>query len=299
MKESIKTRKEMRQKAEEEARKEGETVYYPSWDDLRLEDREEKPVLIFTVTDAHGEVVRQITTKPQKGIHRITWDLHYPSPDPASTTPWSPRRPWSTPPRGPLVAPGTYTVQMAKRVEGVTTPLGTPQSFEATPLGLATLPAEDWQDLVVFQRETAELHGAIQGAIRTLGEAQTRIDHIQVALRAAPGTSAELVDRARALELRLADLRIALQGDRTISSRNEPTPRSLRSRVGEITWGSWGSTSAPTQTHRETLAIAEDEFQAVLAQLTELVERDLAALERDAEAAGAPWTPGRLPRWPK
>jgi hypothetical protein len=30
-------------------------------------------------------------------------------------------------------------------------------------------------------------------------------------------------------------------------------------------------------------------------KLRRLVESDLAGIERDAEAAGAPWTPGRLP----
>jgi hypothetical protein len=28
-----------------------------------------------------------------------------------------------------------------------------------------------------------------------------------------------------------------------------------------------------------------------------LVDVDLAKLERDMEAAGAPWTPGRVPEW--
>jgi hypothetical protein len=28
-----------------------------------------------------------------------------------------------------------------------------------------------------------------------------------------------------------------------------------------------------------------------------LVEVDLATLEKDMEAAGAPWTPGRVPLW--
>jgi len=35
----------------------------------------------------------------------------------------------------------------------------------------------------------------------------------------------------------------------------------------------------------------------VLSKLRTLVETDLAGLEAKAEAAGAPWTPGRVPRW--
>jgi hypothetical protein len=207
------------------------------------------------------------------------------------------RSPWSTPPRGPMAAPGIYTVSMAKRVDGVTAPLGKQQSFEVVPLGLATLPADDWGELLAFQKQTASLQRAVLGAVRTANEAQSRIDHIQVALRDTPGADSKWIERARALELRLADLRIELEGDRTISSRNDPTPPSIRGRVMDIIDGSWESTSAPTQTNRDSYEVAVESFGPVLEKLTKLVEEDLAALESDLEAAGGPWTPGRVPRW--
>ena len=43
--------------------------------------------------------------------------------------------------------------------------------------------------------------------------------------------------------------------------------------------------------------IAAEAFGSLLARLRELVETDLAALEAEMEAGGAPWTPGRLPVW--
>jgi len=297
LKESLKTLEEIRKEEEKEAWEEGEPIEYPTWDELRLEDREEDPTIIFTITDVNGDVVRRITGPVSKGTHRISWDLRYPSSQPASTTPWVRRSPWSTPPRGPMVAPGTYTVSMAKRVRGVTTPLGEPQSFEAVPLGLATLPAEDWGELMAFQKKTAELQRAVLGAVRTMNEAQSRIDHIQVALRDTPGADPEWMERARALELRLADLRIELEGDRTISSRNEPTVPSIRDRVMDIIYGSWESTSSPTQTNRDSYEVAVRQFEPVLENLTKLVEEDLAALESDLESARGPWTPGRIPTW--
>ena len=39
------------------------------------------------------------------------------------------------------------------------------------------------------------------------------------------------------------------------------------------------------------------QFAPLLAELRKLVTEDLAALEEKLEAAGAPWTPGRLPQW--
>jgi hypothetical protein len=43
--------------------------------------------------------------------------------------------------------------------------------------------------------------------------------------------------------------------------------------------------------------IAAAEFAEQLAKLHTLVEVDLGKLEKDMEAAGAPWTPGRVPEW--
>ena len=93
------------------------------------------------------------------------------------------------------------------------------------------------------------------------------------------------------------DLEVELTGDPTIQRRNEPDNTSIVGRVQGIVWTQWSSTSAPTRTSLDAYDIASDDFVGVLASLTELIEGDLAALEAEAEAAGAPWTPGRVPTW--
>jgi hypothetical protein len=72
---------------------------------------------------------------------------------------------------------------------------------------------------------------------------------------------------------------------------------SIVSRINEIIYGHWTTTSAPTGTHKKAYEIAADEFTDVLAQLQTLVETDLKGFEDKAESASAPWTPGRVPRW--
>jgi len=42
---------------------------------------------------------------------------------------------------------------------------------------------------------------------------------------------------------------------------------------------------------------AAEEFGQQLARLRKLIEEDLPRLEKDLEAAGAPWIPGHLPVW--
>ena len=42
---------------------------------------------------------------------------------------------------------------------------------------------------------------------------------------------------------------------------------------------------------------ASADFETTLQQLRQLIEVDLRNLEKQMEAAGAPWTPGRIPEW--
>ena len=54
---------------------------------------------------------------------------------------------------------------------------------------------------------------------------------------------------------------------------------------------------AGSTTNRDAYRYAAETFAPLLEELRLLIERDLKALEDEMEAAGAPWTPGRVPRW--
>ena len=66
------------------------------------------------------------------GIDSIAWDLRYPPPSPIELT--APEADvFSPPPGGPLVVSGKYNVRLAKRIDGVETALGEPQTFGVKP----------------------------------------------------------------------------------------------------------------------------------------------------------------------
>ena len=67
--------------------------------------------------DEDGEVIRHLSGPARKGFHRVTWDLRYASPDPTSFAPPS-TNPFAYPPMGPMVVPGTYQFELARRVDG-------------------------------------------------------------------------------------------------------------------------------------------------------------------------------------
>jgi hypothetical protein len=82
-----------------------------------------------------------------------------------------------------------------------------------------------------------------------------------------------------------------------MAKRNEPVPSSINDRVDAIMEGERFALAKPTQSHVDDYTIAAAEFAEQLSKLHALVEVDLAKLEKDMEAAGAPWTPGRVPEW--
>jgi photosystem II stability/assembly factor-like uncharacterized protein len=297
LRDEIKTRKKQRQDREKEIIKKGGDVFYPSWDSLRAEDREEDPVILATVTDEDGNVVRRIAGPVGAGFQRIAWDLRYPASEPVSLKQPEEPNPWDEPPVGPLAAPGVYRVSLASRVDGKVTPLGEPARFEAAPLENATLPARDRDVVLAFQRKTARLQRAVLGSVQAAEEARSRIDHIKKALDETPGARPELSDAARSLDRRLKDLLVDLTGDPVRGSRNEPAPPSIRERVEGIIESHWRSTAETPQTCRRSYEIAAARFGETLAGLRTLIATDLVRLESEAEAAGAPWTPGRLPDW--
>ena len=304
LKDDFKTRKKMRQRApRRSSRRRAARSPTPSWDGAaRARTREEEPAIVLTVTDEEGNVVRRLTGPATAGFHRVAWDLRFPPAVPV-TLEEQERSRFGGGPDGPMAAPGAYRVTLAKRIGGRLTPLGEAQAFTAEPLGIGGgkggggLPADQRAALAGFQRETARLQRAVLGAVRAADEAQSRIDHLEKAVAATPGISPDVAAELDAIESRLADLRITLEGDEVVDDYNEPTPPSIVGRVQSAVFGHWSSSGAATQSHRDALRIAGEDFAPLLAQLQQLVEVDLRAIEERMEAAGAPWTPGRVPRW--
>lgn len=298
LKESLKTKKELRQEREKEMLKKKETPPYPTYEELRAEDEEEAPTITLTVTDEAGNVVRTVNGPITKGMSRVTWDLRYAPLTPAKLKP-AEADPFTEPDQSPLAMPGTYNVSIAKRVNGVVTQLAGSQTFSTSVLGVTTLPASDRNALVAFQQKVARLQRAVLGASRSVDELKNRIDFIKKALLNTQAPTAKVRNDVDKIVSSLDEVTLALRGDRTLSSRNEPTPPSITDRVNGIVDDQWQSTGAPTQTQIDAYNIAGNEFAPVLSKLHILVETDLKNIEATMETLDAPWTPGRVPDWKK
>ena len=296
LRDGLSTLAKKRRKAEIETEKTGGDTPYPSWEELRAEDREDEPAIIFTVTDAAGTVVRRITGPHSEGLHRIAWDLRYEAPDPVKIEKGASSL-FGSAPVGPMVTPGEYTVALAKRVNGVVSALGEPQTFVVKLLDNSEEIADDQVGLLAFQRETAEVARAAYGASAASGELRNRLAHLKAAVEALASPNVEQRARIQELEATLDDADITLAGDRTVSGRNEPAPWSVSSRVGEIRGWGWQSRSPATGSNKQALAFAGQELDGALTQLR-TVEAGIESLENELEELGAPYTPGSgVPSW--
>ncbi len=289
---TLRTRRAERQTAERTAARAGEDTPYPSWEELAAEDREEAPRVYLTVRDEHGEMVNVVSGSTSRGIHRAIWNYRYPGYGPISGNGGGAGN-------GPLALPGNYTVALAQRVDGVVTELAGPVPFQIAPIHEPAIAEQDPVDVLAFQRETGALLRAVTGSQRVAADAATRIAAIKQALESWPSAPAELMGEARALEVSLLDIREALDGSRTRTSRSEPDLPGIAGRVNRIVRGHWNGMHGPTGTHREQYRLARTAFDALYPELARLVDADLPELEESLEDAGVPWTTGRaLPRWP-
>ena len=148
-----------------------------------------------------------------------------------------------------------------------------------------------------FHRKVARLYRAVSGAVHTADDVESRLKAIREALREVPGAEGQLGAAADSIENKNREILRALRGDREMQKRNEPVPSSINDRVTNVMDGERFVLAKPTQSHVDSYNIAAAEFGEQLAKLRALVEIDLTKLEKDMEAAGAPWTPGRVPEW--
>ncbi|MGB5289778.1 MAG: glycosyl hydrolase [Ignavibacteriaceae bacterium] len=292
IKEAPKSKKSIRQEKEKDLIKDNKPVYYPTWDELRTEDREEKSFLLFVVKDGQGNVVRKLKESVKQGINRITWDLKYADTNPVKTV--TDKNESGTP-----VLPGKYSVEMYLSDDGELTLVAGPQSFEAKVLNNTTLPAVDRAALVAFHKEFWEFNRAVEGALNSTRDLKAKTDVLIYAIKQTPEAPNSLMNNVLRIKAETDDILQHLFRDNTIAERNEPTAPTVYERLNELAWGMWNTTSAPTQTQRNNLKVASEKFEPLLAKIKTLLEVDVKNLEYEMEKYGAPWTPGRVPGWNK
>jgi photosystem II stability/assembly factor-like uncharacterized protein len=281
VKESVKSKKSQRVEKEQKAAASGGDTPYPTWDELKAEDREQAPKAWLTIRDAAGAIVTRLPASLSRGIHRATWNYELPSVAPLASG------------SRPTALPGKYSVSYSQVIEGETKELVAATEFEVQPLGWDGVTPEQRGAYAAFNTEVAKVQRVVMAAQQMVQDTREQIDFIQRMVDTTPKLDASFAKEVRELGLRLEDLAESFSGDGTKPKRSEPGVPGMMDRLQTVIQGSYGVSTGPTNTHRRLLAIVSEEYAAVEAKLRQLIEQDLPNLNQRLEDAGAPWTPGR------
>jgi photosystem II stability/assembly factor-like uncharacterized protein len=300
LKEVPKTLKEERKEREKELFENKQPIPQPTREELRAEEAEEAPYLVFAIRDESGAPIRKLYKKASKGIQRMNWDLRYGSSNPisGSSSGRSGRSGGNgmNSASGLLAMPGAYSVELYLVARGEVTQVSDPVTFSANLLNLASLPVKDQEEFVAFQKEVSELSRVMTGSRQLAREQQAKLAAMRKALKQTPGTGVELFEKVLKLESDLDNLLYTLEGPSAKASWEELPPMELplNRRLSVMIRTHWSSTSELTSTETEQLRILKEEFPPLLVQLEQVVD-GVNELDRELEALKAPWTPGRVP----
>ncbi|NOY37837.1 MAG: glycosyl hydrolase [Chlorobi bacterium] len=288
LKQTWPTLRQQRKKAESADMKAGKTIHYPSQKELRAEDEEVAPYLIFTIRNDNGAIVRRIKSNPTKGINRVTWDLRYASDAPVSRSSGRFAR------GGAFVAPGTYSVTMEKVVRGVKTRIAGPVPFRVVKLKNTTLPATNPKDFEAFNLEAGKVYAEV---LSTLQSANTLYDRVKAIKQALFNTRAEtgsLDEKVSGLEKEVVGIITSISGSPVRSSRVAVEPPTIMRRIRFVLRASSGSTNGPTQSQQQQLQIVKTKISPLENKLKSLYDKDLKEIEQQLDQIGVPVTPGRI-----
>ncbi len=295
LKEVPKSLKSKRLKKEKALFKEGNPIPQPDKTTLDAEKNEAKPYLIFSIKDEDGNLVRNMYMKPSTGINRVNWDMRYKSSSPIniSNDKFDPLKSGSTSLRA---LPGKYTVTLSMFHNGEQKELSGPVEFNTVVLNNRTLPAPSDEDALEFYKKVTELRRVMSGAMKYRDELAEKTTYIQQALQSVNDATAEMKNEMKQIKEQLDKIEFEFDGTSAKASSEEVPPESvpLSDRLNSIAWGSWQSTSAPTNTQMKNYDILMEEFPPVLEELND-ISKKIKGMENELDKLKAPHTPGRVP----
>jgi hypothetical protein len=261
-----------RQENEKELFKEKQSIPQPTREELRLEESEEAPYLVFAIRDASGNGLRKLYKKASKGLNRISWDLRYSSTRPVSAVTKASDKVESSS-SGTLAMPGDYSVELYMVAGGEVSQLVKPVNFKAALLNKSSLPQANSKALVEYQAEVSELSRVMAGTRQMAREQQVKLNTIRKAIKQTPGTGSKMLIDVLELEDRLNNILYKLEGPSAKASSEElpPMEMPLNNRLRVMVRTHWSSTSELTKTETDQLEILKEEFPPLLADLEKVV----------------------------
>lgn len=278
MKESLGTLKGERQKMEKELG--DEDIPFPGWENLEAEMREKGPMVHLEIYNADGELVQRVRARTSKGFHRINWNLRT-----ASQGLINPERTGGG--FGTMARPGTYSAQLVKIVDGVSTNIGGMVEFDVVPLRDGALPRKTEAEVLAFQDELQQFSNKVQMVNNEMDEMEELLAAMQVSLSRSTTPDVELMKDLHDTEMALKALDTKMNGNLPQRELRDVMPKTVMNRIS-VAFSGLRGTYGPTAMHQEMLEVGKEEFEAIHDEFKPLMHEVIPALLARLKANGAP-----------
>jgi photosystem II stability/assembly factor-like uncharacterized protein len=280
LKDEYKTAKEQRIEKEKALEKDKKDVFYPTFDAIREEERDQAAKLLVIITDTSGNEIKRIQTPAAKGTTKLMWNLRGESTNPISAKSGSSN--------GFLVQPGKYTATAYLLKNGMLESTGEKQTFEVKMLQNVTLPATDFVALDAFRKEVSQLNKGVSETGMKLGKIQPQLEALENAIINFPGADLTLLEEIKALKQMRSDCAIVLWGDGVRSSREFEVEPSLNERLSMLEYKLYENRSGVSNTHKRNKEIVTEEHDQLKKRVEGILSR-IATVKSALQQAGVPY----------
>lgn len=289
LKDAPKTLQDIRKEAEKKANPTIEPLPNPTLDELRAEKEEEKPFLIFVISDNENVEIARFTTDASAGLRRVTWDGRY-----AARHVFPSGRHTELKTSAHKSPPGRYNLSVWLSTRDTTQRLLHDHSFELLSLDAEVFPPSDRVALIADRRRAEDLRRQLTAAVNQLNELTAEISQIKNGLRALPGADPSKLKEATAIERQLGDISILLNGNKILGNDEIPMPTPLTGRLNHAIYVLYYYSGDPTGTALRQLDIVSEQLPDVVNRLR-LVKQRIEFLSTYIIDIGGPYGRGRLP----
>lgn len=277
--------KDVRVEKEKTLEKEKKEILYPSMAELRKEQLEQAPILVWRISNAMGKEVKRFTTVPAKGISRVTWNLRANSTTNAKGGS-----------NGFLVPEGDYRLEVFLVKNDSIDTLIHNHSFKIKALNNQTLVAKDPVALDVFRKNLAEINRKVQGTKELLGEFESQVTLLESVVLNYPGTNLLWVSAIRGLKLSLDSTKVLMYGDQLLSKHEFESAPSLSGRLEMVEYMLYNNTSGYTKSQEKHIQWVEEEYLEIQKRVKSML-LTLEQIEEELSKSSIPYTKNRGLKW--
>ena len=261
-------------------------VPFPGWDALEAEKMETKPQLLFVVSNAEGDVIRNLSAPAKAGMHRIAWDLRYANMNPIKLNVKDGSNQDVS--KGWLAPPGTYNVTMYLSENDKITKLSDPISFVVKPLYKGALESASPEIAAQFWRSYEDAMRSASQFDLEMDKAKKQAKALKTALLKSNLSPELMHGQLSAVTQRLNDLQSSYYGNQAKQEVGQKDPPTVGDRMFVIYRALERSTYGPTSTHKAQLKIISEALTMAHSKLNG-IQGELERIKTKLSQAGAPY----------